>query len=141
MDLREFIEANRQHDLCATVDYEGLFRVSVGYLSQRALAEARRKAAVSPNGSRGGAEAAAERFALELAKVVKGWDGLSVGVLSGLTNVAVPEGTAPETAIDCTPANVVALFEEVPGFFDLVMRLATDLEAQRRQGLEDERKN
>jgi len=138
IDLADFLERHRQEDLTATVDFQGLFSVIVGYLSQRELLQARRR---SMRPSDNGAGDPQERFLLELAGLVRGWQGLNLEVLCGLTNVQAPEGVDASAAIPCTPANVAAMFNEVPAFFEFVLAKASDLAALRRARAEEELKN
>lgn len=138
IDLAQFLAEHRQEDLAATDDFQDLFSVTVGYLSQRMLLRARRQS-LAAAGS--GPDDPQERFALEMAGLVRGWQGLTLGVLTELTNVALPEGTDPQTPIPCTPANVAALFGEAPAFFEFVLAKAGDLAGLRRARVEEELKN
>jgi hypothetical protein len=138
IDLADFLERHRQEDLAATVDFQGLFSACVGYLSQRELLQARRRS-LRPDES--GAVDPQERFLLELAGLVRGWQGLNLEVLCNLTNVQIPEGVDASAAIPCTPANVAAMFSEVPAFFEFVLAKASDLAALRRARAEEELKN
>lgn len=138
IDLADFLERHRQKDLSAKVDFQGLFSVTVGYLSQRELLQARRR---SMRSEENGAVGPQERFVRELAGLVRAWQGFNLEVLCNLTNVEAPEGVDTQAPIPCTPANVAALFHEVPAFFEFVLAQASDLEALRRARSQEELKN
>jgi len=139
MDLSAFLKDNRESGLAGEFDYQGLFSVSLGYLGQRRLMEAKRRAVM---GVAGDGEAGFEAgFRREVARLVQAWRGLNLAALSRLTDVALPAGADPDQAVDCTPDNVAALMAELPEFMEFVIAKAGDLEALRRQRAAEERKN
>ncbi|CAO0821635.1 hypothetical protein DFAR_2500032 [Desulfarculales bacterium] len=62
-------------------------------------------------------------------------------MLRNLTNVQAPEGVDAQVAIPCTPANVAAMFNEVPAFFEFMLAQTSDLAALRRPRTGEELKN
>ena len=98
MDLRQFIEENRQKGLAATVDYEGLFSVTISYLSQRKLLEMRRRSMQQLAVNNKDSSDPRAGFNMELARLVRDWNGLTLGVLHRLTDVDIPEGIDPRRA-------------------------------------------
>ncbi|MCE1171623.1 MAG: hypothetical protein LWW84_09910 [Azovibrio sp.] len=112
--------------------------MTVGYLPQRELLQARRR---SLRAVEGGAADPQERLGQELAGLVRAWQGLDLKTLAELTNVALPEGLDAEAAIPCSAANVAALFNEVPAFLEFVLAQASDLAALRQARALEELKN
>jgi|GEM_PF-3295683 hypothetical protein len=138
IDLAAFLERHRQADLSLTAVFQDRFSVTVGYLSQRELLQARRRSLVS-DGS--GPTEAQDRFMGEMARLVRSWRGLTLETLASLTNVALPADLDPAEEVPCTPANVAALFNELPAFYEFVLAQAGDLAAMRRAQAEEELKN
>ena len=138
IDLADFLERHRQADLSLTAVFQDRFSVTVGYLSQRELLQARRRSLAS-DGS--GPADPQDRFMGEMAKLVRSWRGLTLATLAELTNVALPDGADPAAEVPCTPANVAALFNELPAFYEFVLAQAGDLAAMRRARAGEELKN
>lgn len=125
-------------EITGIASFEGKFDVEMAYIPreemQKRLERCKKTVFVKHVPKE---EIDSEKLIAELARCIKGWKGLTLGVVATMIPIIVPEGKEDEE-VPCTDSNKMVLLKQAYGFDTFIQTASMDLSAIRQEA---ERKN